>query len=145
MRPVARRRGAPRVVERDDPLTFVLRNRPADDFLEKLLGKPPMIPATIRKSVGIHPESFRRLASNLHEFSLISIQPRRASAASTKRIRVMVRPQIEIQLTKEGENVLSVAHAVRASVRRNRRLLSPASLRHWLPSESIVRGDDHSR
>lgn len=124
------------MVERDDPLTFVLRNRPADDFLELLLGKPPMIPLAIRRSVRIHPESFRRLVSNLHEFSLIAIRTRPYHSRSTGSGPAPLRPQVEVSLTRQGKNVLTVARAVHESVSRQGRLLPAASQRRWLSSGS---------
>lgn len=133
-----KRRGAPRVTEREDPLTFVLRNRPAREILERLSGKPSMIPINLRKEIGAHPETFRRAVSNLDDFALISIRtfPRRASEHRPR--ENPLRPPTAVKLTERGENVLEVARGVRALVQRRAGLLPESSAEHWLSAPGTL-------
>lgn len=136
------RRGAPRVTEREDPLTFVLRNRPAADFLEILLGKPPMVLIDIRREVGGHPESFRRLASNLLEYELVEVRrPSRTPRANRAR-PMFLPPPVGLVLTERGNKVLTVARGIRDEVRRQANLLPDSSLAHWL-GEGVVPARAH--
>lgn len=93
-----------------------------------------MIPLDVRKAIEVHPETFRRLVSDLDDYALISTRalPRRRSK---HRPRVTpLRQPIVIGLTRRGENVLEVARGVRELVRRRARLLPESSAEHWLPA-----------
>src|SRR5580658_10988211 len=115
---MTRGRGAPRLTEREDPLSFILRNRPAREVLERLQGQPLMIPITVRKSVGVHPEAFRRLVGDLNEFALISIRPFPRERLQGRRSRGLLQVPIGIELTRTGENLLEITREVRKSVSR---------------------------
>jgi hypothetical protein len=129
---VTRPRGAPRLTEREDPLSFVLRNRGARELLEALEGQPLMTPLALRKSVQVHPETFRRLVFALDEFALVSIR------ASPRRSRLRhdrprsLRIPIGLELTVLGKNLLDITREVRETVRRHSRNLPEASATHWL-------------
>jgi hypothetical protein len=133
---MTKRRGAPRLIEREDPLSFVLRNRPAREVLERLKGQPLMIPIQIRKAIDIHPEAFRRLVSDLDDFDLIStrVLPRRRSRHAAGALAL--RQPIGMSLTPRGQNVLEVAQGVRRLVRRQAHLLPKSTVAHWLPAPS---------
>lgn len=129
------KRGAPRLAEREDPLSFVLRNRPAREVLERLRGEPLMIPITIRKAVGVHPETFRRIVSELDDFKLISIRALpRVHSKHGQRV-ISLRWPAGIELTRQGEAVLDLTSGVRGWVRRHSRLLPDSSAKHWLAVE----------
>lgn len=98
-----------------------------------------MITMTVRKSVNVHPETFRRLIADLDEFALISIRPmpRRRSRHLPSAMR-LVRP-LGIRLTREGEGVLQIARSVRADVRRHAELLPKSSAENWLDKSSSDR------
>jgi hypothetical protein len=132
---MAARRGAPRLIDREDPLSFVLRNRSAREVLERLSGQPLMVPLQVRKDVGVHPETFRRLLSDLDEFALISVRsfPRRRPVHPPR--AMALRLARGIQLTRQGENVLELAREVREAVRRRAPLLPESSTEHWLSAQ----------
>jgi hypothetical protein len=120
------------VTEREDPLSFVLRNRPAREVLEQLQGKPLMIPIDLRKSVGLHPETFRRLVSDLDEFALITIRALPRPREARRRTPGVLRIPVGVEITDTGRNLLEVTRGVRETVRRHARLLPEASAEHWL-------------
>jgi hypothetical protein len=129
---MAQRLGAPRLTEREDPLSFLLRSRPAREILERLEGHPFVIPLPLRKSIGIHPEAFRRIISELNEFALISIRPLPHQEPGRGRSRGILRIPIGIELTKTGRNLLLVTRAARRRVRKYAELLPYPSAEHWL-------------
>ena len=131
---MAKRRGAPSLVEREDPLSFVLRNRPAREILERLQGQPLLIPIDLRKSVGIHPETFRRVVFDLDRFALISIRALPRPKSRNRPRSHSLRIPIGIELSPGGKNVLRVTRGVRATVQRHARLLPESSTEHWLPA-----------
>jgi hypothetical protein len=120
------------VTEREDPLSFVLRNRPAREVLEELQAKSLMIPLDLRKSVGLHPETFRRLVSDLDEFALVTIRALPRARKGHRRARGVLRIPIGVEITETGRNLLEVTRGVRATVQRHARLLPAASADHWL-------------
>ncbi len=131
---MATRRGAPRLVEREDPLSFVLRNRPAREVLEQLQGKPLMIPVDLRKTLGLHPETFRRLVSDLDEFALINVRALPGLRGVGRKRSAIFRVRVGIEITKTGRSLLTVTRDVRSAVRRHAKLLPESSAEHWLPA-----------
>jgi hypothetical protein len=93
-----------------------------------------MIPLDLRKSVGVHPEAFRRLISDLDEFALVSIRALPRRKPTMHRRSDVLRIPIGIELTSTGRNVLQLTQGVRDTVRRHSRLLPEASAEHWLPA-----------
>jgi hypothetical protein len=91
-----------------------------------------MIPLTLRKEVGIHPEAFRRLISDLDEFALISIRALPRQRSSGRRTPGILRVPVRIEMTATGRNVLEVTGQVRDAVKRHARLLPASCARHWL-------------
>lgn len=128
------RRGAPRLTEREDPLSFVLRNTAARKVLERLDGNPIMIPIELRKSVGLHPETFRRLISDLDEFALIGVRALPGQQRLGRKRSAIFSVRIGIEITRSGSKVLHIANLVRATVRRHAGDLPPVSLEHWVPT-----------
>jgi hypothetical protein len=132
MRIMTRRRGAPRTTEREDPLSFVLRSRPAREILEVLEGHSLMIPLEVQKTVNVHPETFRRIISNLDAYALVSVRAMGDRAGVRRGPANSFRIPIGIEITKGGKRLLQVAHTVRQIVERNARLLPESSAEHWL-------------
>lgn len=122
------------MTEREDPLSFVLRNRPAREVLERLQGKPLMIPVELRKAVGVHPETFRRLVSDLDDFALINIRAFPGQRRVGRKRSGILTVRIGIEITKTGSDLLEVTHDVRATVKRHAKSLPDASAEHWLPA-----------
>jgi predicted ArsR family transcriptional regulator len=91
-----------------------------------------MIPLHVRKDLGVHPEAFRRLLSDLDAFDLISVRamPRRRPVHLPRAMPLRLARGIE--LTRQGENVLELAREVRETVRRWAPLLPVSSSEHWL-------------
>lgn len=129
---MARTSGAPHLVEREDPLSFVLRNRPAREVLERLSGRPFMVPLTVRKSMMVHPETFRRVLADLEGFDLISKHPLTTPRPVHRPKAMSLRVDLGIKVTRRGENVLNVARIAREAVQRHARLLPRSSATHWL-------------
>ena len=128
-----RTRGAPRLTAREDPLTFILRDKPGRELLEKLRPRPFMIPVDLRKSVGMHPETFRRLIAYLSEYGLVMV--RAVPGARFRRVaHGLASIRIGIEVTPTGKALLDVAKAVRSTVRQHSRALPEASAEHWLPA-----------
>lgn len=130
--------GAPKLVEREDPLSFVLRNRPAREVLERLSGKPFMIPLVIRKSMEVHPETFRRVLADLEGFALISKHPLSTPRRKNRPRAMPLRVDLGIKVTRCGENVLSAARIAREAVKRHARFLPESSATHWLRPDDVV-------
>jgi|SRR5580658_972322 hypothetical protein len=139
---MSKRRGAPRLIEREDPLSFVLRNRPAREILEQLQGKPLTISMKIRKSIGIHPESFRRLVSDLGEFNLVSIRELPKQRRVHPPTATPLRLPLGLELTPQGENVLQITGRIRSLVQREARLLPESSAENWLDGTTTAAGTD---
>jgi hypothetical protein len=129
---MARRKGAPRLTESEDPVVFVLRNRPAQNALETLRGQPRMTPLTLRKATDTHPEKFRRLISGLNDVALISIRALPQARPKRGRRSLTFQVPIGIGLTRTGDNVVTLANEIRDHVRRRQELLPGASEHHWL-------------
>jgi hypothetical protein len=110
----------------------VLRNRRAREVLEQLEGKSHMVPSDVRKSVGMHPEAFRRLVSDLEAFALITIRalPGQRNAATTRSRTFTIR--IGIEISRTGSKLLAVTRDVRITVGRHAKSLPETSLVHWV-------------
>jgi hypothetical protein len=93
-----------------------------------------MIPVRVRKSVGLHPETFRRLVSDLDEFALINIRAFPGQRAVGRKRPEILTVRVGIQITKTGSKLLEVTRDVRATVRRHAKSLPEASTEHWLPA-----------
>jgi len=114
----------------------VLRNRPAREVLERLAGKPLMIPIEIRRTTGLHPETLRRLLTNLDDFDLVSMRPLPLGSRGPSRTVRPLRVDLSVTLTKEGENVLRISREVRRAVVRRAALLPKSSTENWLTGMS---------
>jgi hypothetical protein len=125
------RRGAPPLTEREDPLTFILRSRPAHDVLEKLAQERLMVALDVRKDLGIHPEAFRRLIADLDEFALVRVTVPQHSRNSVGRPLLSLHRRVNLGLTPRGMGLLRVARSVRRLVQRQINRLPPKSRTHW--------------
>lgn len=93
-----------------------------------------MIPIDLRKSVGLHPETFRRLVSDLDEFALIRVRALPGQGTTGRKRPDVLRVRIGIEISHSGSKVLGVSREVRATVRRHADSLPVSSRGHWLPA-----------
>ncbi len=90
-----------------------------------------MVPLQVRKDLDVHPETFRRLISDLNEFELISARLIPPKRPMPRRGAMSFHRPIGIELTERGSRVLEVAREVRKTVIRHARLLPKSSVERW--------------
>jgi predicted ArsR family transcriptional regulator len=127
------------LTEREDPLAFVLRSRPARETLERLAAEPLMVALDLRKTLGMHPEAFRRMIADLDEFALVSVTVPPTSPRSAGRPMLSLQRRVNLGLTPRGEGLLRVARSVRRLVQRQIRQLPPKSRTYWGSSRPMRR------
>ena len=93
-----------------------------------------MIPIELRKSLGVHPETFRRLVSDLDEFALIDIRALPGQETVGRKRPAIFKVRIGIEITNTGRRLLEVTRDVRTTVQRHAKRLPEESAEHWLPA-----------
>jgi len=100
--------------------------------LEHLQGQPLTVPVTLRKSMGLHPETFRRLILDMNEFALISIRAMPGARWKRERTGRRLSIPIGIELSPMGEDLLEITRDVRETIRRHAPRLPESSVKNWL-------------
>jgi hypothetical protein len=116
----------------DDPLTWVLQNPHAQEVLEELSDGKEHSPLEVRKTSGIHPESFRQTLHVLGIYALVRTHaPKGARWVVTPRAQGR-RIQVVAQITPRGAHMVRFLEKFRALVRTHAADLPRATAERWL-------------
>jgi hypothetical protein len=92
-----------------------------------------MVPSELRKEVGLHPETFKRLVADLDEFALMAVRAMPGQQGLGRKRSGSLTVRIGLEITESGTRLLDVVRDVRATVQRHVKSLPDSSVQHWLP------------
>ena len=119
-----------------EPLGYLLRSEPAFAILEALQDGRPQPPLSVRRSLDLHPQTFKEAVDHLNDFALLSLMV--PPGSRPRRTAHGVAIPLVLRITGEGQEVLELAEGVRKFIQeqahRRGRHLPAATLERWLPA-----------
>ena len=113
-----------------DPMTYLLRSGSALTILKVLETGAPVKVAEVRKRTGLAPQILKDSLDHLDTFGLAHLRVLRGGRPQ-RTPRGMAFP-VHVQITKLGRDLLTVADAVRETLRAHAEVLPPATKERWL-------------
>ena len=113
-----------------DPVTYLLRSASALAVLRAVSKGKPLSTADVRKTTGLAPQVLKETVDHLDTFGLAHLK----ILPGVKRHQTPhgVSYPVHIQVTREGQHLLSVVEEVRETLRRHEKVLPSATVERWL-------------
>ncbi|MDE1822581.1 MAG: hypothetical protein KGJ23_16305 [Euryarchaeota archaeon] len=114
----------------EDPVTWVFQNPHADAILRAVGDGHAHLPLEVRKSRGIHPESFRKTVHTLAGYDLVRIRAQKGARFHETPRGYGI--EVVLEATPKGLQVLEILEEFRSVLKRREPTLARATRERWL-------------